>query len=54
MEIKIKSEANPEHFGDTVTFEDGYLMINMFDGMTKLDKDEARQLVEALIKYIND
>lgn len=54
MEIKIKSKDNPDHYGDTVTFNDGLLMINMFDGMTKLDKDEAKQLSEALIKYIDD
>lgn len=54
MDIKIKSETNPKWYGDTVSIsDDGHLSINMFDGMTKLDKDEAKQLVKELNKYIN-
>lgn len=54
MEIKIADQTLPDHYGDTVTFNDGLLMINMFDGMTKLSKNEAKQLAEALLEYTND
>lgn len=52
--IKIKSETNPHWYGDTVEFNDGTLCINMFDGTTHLSKEEAKQLVDALNKYINE
>lgn len=55
MRINIAG-PNPDYYGDCVEFDEltGDLSINMYDGMTKLNKDEAKQLVEALNKFIKE
>ena len=47
-----KKEEGYSSYGDTVELhDDGVLSINMYDGHTKLSKEEAIELADALIVY---
>lgn len=49
----VKKEGNYNSAGDEVTFdeEDGTLSINLYDGYTKLNKEEALAIAKALTDW---
>lgn len=50
--LKISEKEVNSSAGDIVEFrDDGWLAINMYDGHTKLNEDEAEDLGQALIKW---
>lgn len=54
-EIKISAKDNDISYGSRITlYPDGTLTINGYDGMTKLNVEEAKELVLILKEWIDE
>jgi len=53
--LKVSEKPDGEGFGYLIELSsDGVLSINLHDGMTKLSRDEARELATALLRFADD